>query len=257
MTRGGSASHDIAVQWEDHATWWQRSFTLGGDPEYEEQLLPLLSEQVGMTGAGRVLEVGTGEGQVARRVAGTAGLVVGVDSSAAQLAEATRRGGGPSYARARAERLPFPGASFDAVVACLVLEHVEDLWQLCREVSRVLVPTGSLVVALNHPLLSTPSSGWVDDHILEEQYWRVGPYLEEAASLEEVEPGVSLTFLHRPLSAYVNALAAAGLRIVWMLEPAPPPELFGGGDGGWPIGSRDRFSIPRMMLMRAEKAPAA
>ena len=45
--------------------------------------------------------------------------------------------------------------------------------------ARVLQPGGRFLCFLNHPLLQAPGSGWIDDHILEEQYWRVGPYLVE------------------------------------------------------------------------------
>ncbi|MDP9070067.1 MAG: class I SAM-dependent methyltransferase, partial [Actinomycetota bacterium] len=50
--------------WEAHASWWQDGFTDGADPEYEQQILPLAAEH--LAGAARVLDVGTGEGQVAR-----------------------------------------------------------------------------------------------------------------------------------------------------------------------------------------------
>lgn len=53
-----------AQLWEAHADWWQREFTDGVDPEYTEQIIPLILEWT--AGFERVLEVGTGEGQVAR-----------------------------------------------------------------------------------------------------------------------------------------------------------------------------------------------
>jgi 2-polyprenyl-3-methyl-5-hydroxy-6-metoxy-1,4-benzoquinol methylase len=64
--------------WERNASWWQDGFTEGADAEYEEQILPLARECV--AGAQRVLDVGTGEGQIARlAVRDGASLVVGVD----------------------------------------------------------------------------------------------------------------------------------------------------------------------------------
>ena len=87
----------------------------------------------------------------------------------------------------------------------------------------MLAPGGRFVLFLNHPLLQTPGSGWIDDHILEEQYWRVGPYLPDDEAIEEVAPGVRLPFMHRPLSRYINVMADFGLLVEHMDEPPPPP----------------------------------
>jgi len=210
--------------WESHADWWQREFTDGVDPEYTEQILPLVVEWT--AGFDRVLEVGTGEGQVARAVhAANGATVIGVDPTVNQIVEAARRGSGPLYVRSGAEALSFPDASFDAVVCCLVFEHIDDVDGALAEVARVLRPGGRFVFCLNHPLLQTPGSGWIDDQILDppEQYWRIGPYLTEQAVVEQVEKGVFIRFVHRPLSRYVNAMADVGLVLERMLEPAPPP----------------------------------
>ena len=111
--------------WEQHAGWWQEEFTDGADPEYEEQILPLAAEW--LAGAERVLDVGTGEGQLARlAVKGGAGRVVGIDPTWRQLTVARERAGGPVYARGAAAALPCRDAGFDAVLACLVFEHIVD-----------------------------------------------------------------------------------------------------------------------------------
>jgi SAM-dependent methyltransferase len=229
--------------WEQHAGWWQEGFTAGADPEYEEQILPMAREH--LAGCRRVLDVGTGEGQLAR-LAG--GMVVGVDPTWAQIAEAARRGGHPHYARAGAGGLPFRPGAFDCVVACLVFEHILDMDTAIAEVGRVLAPGGRFLFFLNHPLLQTPGSGWIDDTILDEQYWRIGPYLVEDHAVEEVEKGVHIPFVHRPLSRYVNAMAAAGLLVTHMDEPAPPP-------GFLALASEyaDAATVPRLLFYRAEK----
>jgi SAM-dependent methyltransferase len=175
-------------------------------------------------------------------------MVVGADPTRAQLSEAARRGGGPRYVRAEAGSLPFATACFDTVVACLVFEHVTDLDAAMGEVARVLRPRGRFLFLLNHPLLQTPGSGWIDDRILDEQYWRIGPYLVEDESLEEVEKGVFLPFVHRPLGRYVNAMADAGLLVTRMEEPAPPPGFLARA-----AEYVEAKSIPRLLYLRAEK----
>ncbi len=237
--------------WEAHAGWWQDGFSEGADPEYEEQILPLAAEL--LAGRRRVLDVGTGEGQVARlAAAGGADLVAGIDPTANQVVEAFKRGGGPVYARSGADALPFPDGSFDAVVACLVFEHIEAVDAAIGEVARVLEPGGRFAFFLNHPLLQTPGSGWIDDQMLDppEQYWRIGPYLVEDSSIEEVEKDVFIPFIHRPMSRYVNAMADAGLTLRRMHEPAPPPGFLERA-----AEYREAASIPRLLVLVAEREP--
>jgi SAM-dependent methyltransferase len=214
----------VSEPWDRHARWWRDNFTEGADPEYEEQLIPLVLGH--LVPGSRVLDLGCGEGQVARRCAADLGCrVIGIDSSAAQLHTARGRGGPPGYARGSAVSLPIRDGAFDAVVACLVLEHVEDLRASVAEAARSLRPGGRFLVLLNHPIVQTPGSGWVDDHIVDppEQYWQLGPYLVERPNTEQVDPGVFLTFNHRPLSRYVNAASEQGLLLTRMEEPPPPP----------------------------------
>ncbi len=235
--------------WEQHAAWWQDGFTDGVDPEYEEQILPIARDR--LRGARRVLDVGCGEGQVSRLAAGIgAGLTVGVDPTWAQVVVAAARAGGPRYARASAGRLPFADGAFDAVVACLVFEHIRDVDDAIAEVARVLEPGGRFVFFLNHPLLQTPNSGWIDDQVLDppEQYWRVGAYLIEDETIEEVTHGVFIPFIHRPLSRYVNALADVGLQLTRMDEPAPPPGFLARASE-----YEAAATIPRLLVLSTEK----
>jgi SAM-dependent methyltransferase len=236
------------TEWESHAEWWIKAFTEGADPEYVEQILPLAAAE--LAGARRVLDVGCGDGQVTRLAARLDGVevAVGIDPTWNQIRVAAERDQATGFVRAGADRLPFAAARFDAVVACLVLEHVDALDAAIAEVARVLAPGGRFCLFLNHPLLQTPGSGWIDDQVLEppEQYWRIGPYLSEAETVEEVEHGVHIRFLHRPLSRYVNAMAEHGLLVERMVEPAPPagflllaPEY------------AEAATVPRLLYLRA------
>jgi SAM-dependent methyltransferase len=233
--------------WEKQAGWWQREFTEGADPEYTEQILPLINQWIG--GRDRVLDVGTGEGQVARMLAAGGASVTGVDPTWNQVLEASERGGGPRFGRADAAHLPFRDDSFDAAVACLVFEHIDDAFGAVAEIARVLEPGGRFAFLLNHPLLQCPNSGWIDDQVLDppEQYWRVGAYLVEEKVIDEVVKGIFIPFIHRPLSRYINAMADAGLVLRHMAEPPPPP-------GFLALATEyvDAVTIPRLLLLVAE-----
>lgn len=249
MTDGSNAA-----LWEVHAGWWQAEFTDGADPEYTEQILPLIVEQLAESGVdavtGPILDIGAGEGQVARHLVANGYEVVGIDPVSAQIIEAARRRGGPVYAQAPADRLPFPDGAFTAAVACLVYEHIDEVDAAIAETARVLDRGGVFVLLLNHPLLQTPGSGWIDDQIIEppEQYWRIGPYLIESATVEEVQKDVFIRFIHRPLSRYLNALAEHGLYLEHMVEPAPPPGFLAQAPQYESAGT-----VPRLLTLRCRK----
>jgi SAM-dependent methyltransferase len=173
---------------------------------------------------------------------------VGIDPTTRQIVEAVHRAGGAQYAQATAASLPFADRSFDAVLMCLVIEHLDPIEPVIREMARVLEPGGRCLLFLNHPLLQAPGSGWIDDHILDEQYWRVGAYLRDDVTVEELAPGVKLPFIHRPLSRYVQVMGASGLLIEHMDEPPPPPGFL---DEAWEYAAA--ATIPRLMLVRARR----
>jgi SAM-dependent methyltransferase len=232
---------------ECHADWWQREFTGGADAEYAEQILPLIDAS--LPSSGRVLDLGSGDGQVTRLVADRVGLAVGVDAVRAQVEHAAALGSG-SFLQARLSDLPVRSGSCRAVVACLVLEHVADLDTAMAEAARVLESDGRLVVVINHPILQTPGSGWIDDQLVDppEQYWRIGPYLPEVTTVEEVDDGVDLTFHHRPLHRYVNGASACGLLLEHLEEPVPPRSYL---ERYWSFPAA--VTVPRLALLRFRK----
>jgi len=235
--------------WERHADWWQREFTDGVDAEYEEQIIPLALDL--LAGRDRILDIGTGEGQIARRLFGAdADEVIGVDPTRTQIDEAIKRGGGPTYLQAPADELPFDDDSFDGALACLVFEHIDAMEDALQEAARVLRPGGRFVLMLNHPLIQTPGSGWIDDQWLDppEQYWRIGAYLQEANTVEEVQKDVFIPFVHRPLSRYLNAMVDAGLSFQRMIEPAPPEGFLERTEQ-----YRAAAAIPRLLVLVADK----
>lgn len=234
--------------WDKHAQWWIDGFTNGADPEYEEQIIPLAVAE--LSGFDHIVDVGCGDGQISRALSSQGAHVLGIDPTPLHIEIARKRGGGAHYELGSATHIPVGDSSQDAVVACLVFEHIDELDAAIAEVSRVLRPGGRFSFFLNHPLLQTPGSGWVDDHVIEppEQYWRIGPYLVESESIEEVERDVHIRFIHRPLSVYVNALIDHGLVLERMIEPSPP-EGFLARAPEYSLAS----TIPRLLYLRSTK----
>jgi SAM-dependent methyltransferase len=98
--------------------------------------------------ARRVLEVGSGKGELAERLAGDLGAdVVAVDQSE-RMVELTRDRGIEALV-GDVQALPFDGGDFDAAVAAWMLYHVPDVDRAIAELYRVLRPSGRLVAVTN------------------------------------------------------------------------------------------------------------
>ncbi|UWR22016.1 bifunctional 2-polyprenyl-6-hydroxyphenol methylase/3-demethylubiquinol 3-O-methyltransferase UbiG [Sulfitobacter sp. S190] len=94
----------------------------------------------------RVLDLGCAGGFMAEALAERGATVTGIDPARdaieAARTHAASEGHAITYDVGVGEALPYDDDSFDAVVCVDVLEHVQDLDQVNREVARVLVPGG-------------------------------------------------------------------------------------------------------------------
>ena len=95
----------------------------------------------------QALDVGCGTGQSTMALKSISRSVVGVDLSAAMLAE-TQTEPGVSYLEAPAEKIPCPAASVDLITSGLAF-HWFDQDQFLREAHRLLRPGGWLIIYNN------------------------------------------------------------------------------------------------------------
>ena len=119
-------------------------------PQYER-----LQDEVAAATAGvearRVLELGTGTGETARRVLAVhpAAQLTGIDESPGML-EAARSALDPTRMRLVEGRLqdPLPDGPWDLVVSCLAVHHLdgEGKADLFRRIAAVLAPGGRFVL---------------------------------------------------------------------------------------------------------------
>lgn len=92
----------------------------------------------------RVLDMGCGAGFLSHDMAKLGHEVVGIDLSEESLAVARKLDSTQKihYVKADVTKTPLESASFDAIFAMDLLEHLEDPAALIREASRLLKPKG-------------------------------------------------------------------------------------------------------------------
>ncbi len=125
----------------EHQGWSAQDVTTG----YHDHLSPVTTQAVGtlldaaQVGRGtRVLDVATGAGYAAAEAARRGAVVIGTDFSASQLALARQHYPSVEFREGDAGALPFPGASFDAVISNFGIPHFPDPDAFLREAFRVL-----------------------------------------------------------------------------------------------------------------------
>ena len=96
---------------------------------------------------GMVLDAGSGEGYGSEILRASARKVVSLDLDAPTLIHARGRYGSASPVRGDLSDLPLADASFDAIVALQVVEHLAPVEGFVREARRVLRPGGTLVIS--------------------------------------------------------------------------------------------------------------
>jgi SAM-dependent methyltransferase len=108
------------------------------------QAIDPLLEAVDVRRGMRMLDVATGPGYVAAAAAQRGASVVGVDFSAAMVAEARRRYPAVTFQEGDAEELPFPEVSFETVVINFGLLHLGRPERALAEAHRILRAGGRL-----------------------------------------------------------------------------------------------------------------
>jgi trans-aconitate methyltransferase len=125
-------------------TWDPEAY--GRNGAFVHQLAAGVVEWLAARPREHILDLGCGDGQLTARIAATGAHVAGVDASPEMAASAQSRG--IAVEVARAEALPHPDHSFDAVFSNAALHWVRDQDAMLTEVHRVLKPGGRFVAEM-------------------------------------------------------------------------------------------------------------
>ena len=112
------------------------------------RLAPLFAKFAGVGDGGRLLDVGCGTGSLTRTVAAMTrrSEIVGIDPVAAfvEYAREQVKERRVSFDVGDAQALPYPAASFDAALSCLVFHFIPDPAKAAGEMKRVTRPGGTV-----------------------------------------------------------------------------------------------------------------
>jgi ubiquinone/menaquinone biosynthesis C-methylase UbiE len=212
------------------------------DPEGLGLNDPVVAGLLGDVAGQVVLSLACGQGQDARLLARLGATVTGIDLSTEMLRVASEHEAanprGITYMQGNAEDLAELGdASFDGVLCHMALMDIPELAPTILSVARVLRGGGWFVFSIVHPAYH-PHVQILSDYLLDHRYLKQTPvdWLPKHAH-------------HRPLAAYVNELAHAGLRIERFVEAhqrAP-------NDVVADRVKRDAGGVPGLLYARAAK----
>jgi ubiquinone/menaquinone biosynthesis C-methylase UbiE len=210
------------------ASWYDKLVGEEGSDYHQNVILPAAMQMLDPQPGERLLDLCCGQGVFTRLLAEKGPAhVLAVDASAKLIAAAKARG--PQrpnirYVVADARNLGgLADGSFDAAACLMAVQDLDPIEPVFREMARALRPGGRAVVVMMHPCFRIPrQSSWGWDEQGKLQYRRLDRYCSPMAIPIAVHPGGDprqhTTFFHRPLAAYINALADAGLAVTQCQE---------------------------------------
>jgi SAM-dependent methyltransferase len=223
--------------WDDEAASWIRWARAPGHDTYWRfhgaRFLELVPPPGRLT-----LDLGAGEGRVARDLRARGHRVLELDGSLVMASASSALGGHALVADLAS--LPIATGSADLAVAFMSLQDVDDMPRAMAEARRVLGPGGRLVLAIVHPINS--AGGFEGDRSAEPPFVMRESYFSRRRYTDDIERnGLRMRFAseHHSLEAYARALEDAGFVIEALREVTEPD-------------TRDRWSrVPMFLDLRA------
>jgi len=207
---------------------WSDLYDCDGNPliALEERHFP---EFLGAVRGLAIADIGCGTGRHASTLARAGAQVVALDFSTGMLRKARDKPGAGQITFAVADishSLPLRDRLFDRVICCLVLDHIEDVESLFRELKRICRSHGFIAVSAMHPAMMLRD---------------VQAQFHDPISGARVRPRSA----PNQISDYVNAAVAAGLRMDHLSEHVIDAEVA----GHFPRATK-YLGWPGLLLMR-------
>ncbi|HEV2150324.1 MAG TPA: class I SAM-dependent methyltransferase [Longimicrobiaceae bacterium] len=202
----------LRQSWDRNAAAWTEAVRGGHIPSRRAGTDAAIVEAVARAGGRRVLDVGCGEGWLARALAEHGFAVTGIDGSA-ELVERARAAGGGDFRTLRYDEVEADparlGGPYDTVVCNFALLG-ETVAPLLRALATALAPDGRLLIQTVHPFTACGDAPYRDG-------WRTEDFAGFACPFPAAMP-----WYFRTVGSWVAAARAAGLQVVELDEPTDP-----------------------------------
>ncbi|HEX2094503.1 MAG TPA: class I SAM-dependent methyltransferase [Longimicrobiaceae bacterium] len=208
----GGPERELHASWDANAAAWSEAVRGGRIPSRRVGTDAAILAAVERDPGRRVLDVGCGEGWLARALAARGYEVTGVDGSPELVRRAREAGGGAFRVLRYEEIVADParaGGPFDTVVCNFALLG-EDVAPLLRALGTLLAPGSLLRVQTVHPFTACGDAPYRDG-------WRT----ETFAGFESPFPA-EMPWYFRTVASWLAAVREAGLDLAEMGEPLHP-----------------------------------
>jgi 2-polyprenyl-3-methyl-5-hydroxy-6-metoxy-1,4-benzoquinol methylase len=213
---GASDSRESAIQtsWVRNADAWTAAVRDGRIESRRAGTDAAILAACERGGLGRVLDVGCGEGWLARELATRGARVLGVDGSRELIDRAREAGGAATYEQISYDQLiarsDLAEGPWDIVVCSFSL-LAEDLTPLLGSLARRLDPNGTLLIQTVHPwAVAAAAPPYADG-------WRLETFASMDAGFTAPMP-----WYFRTLSSWISLLHEASLEVTSLEEPRHP-----------------------------------
>lgn len=206
--------------WDDSAQAWITDNSDGGDFGRKYVLDQPMLDRISQRVYKNALDIGCGEGRFCRMLSQRGISTVGIDPTQALIDHAKTQHPEGDYRIGKAESLDFEDESFDLVICYLIFIDIADIETTIREISRVLRPSGALLIAnLNGFITAAMPNGWRETENGENTF-QFDHYFDERVDWVSWR-GIKIRNWHRPISTYFSLLLGQGLQLRYFDEPKP------------------------------------
>lgn len=221
--------------WNQKAQFWDELHGDEGNMFHRVLISPAVERLLALQTGERVLDIGCGNGVLARRLAVLGGVVTALDFSADLIALAKKRGqasGEPIRydvcdATDEEALVAFGAGEYDAITCTMAIMDMPVIMPMYRAVKRLLKPNGRFVFATSHPAFNSNNPVFVaemadqDGDIIISSALKIGVYLDQppvkgAGAPDEPAPHY---YYHRPLHQLLGEAFSCGLVLDGLEEP--------------------------------------